>query len=674
MSTLKYKRLFLFLSFLLIISLIGCSNKEIQPNDVFATYVKNWEKQDFDKMYDMHSSKAKETVNKEDFTKRYKKIYSDLEVKDLKITYKKPPKDEKVDKNTKSVTIPFTVSMNTIAGPIKFDQKAKLVKVDKDDQVDWQVNWNTGFIFAGMEPEDRISLDVKKASRGQILDRNGEGLAINGDVYEVGVVPEQLGDQADMIKEKLSKIIGTSVEKIDQALSADWVKPQYFVPIKKIPNSQSGIVSQLDGIPGVEVQKSSSREYLLAEAAAHLIGYVDEVSAEDIEKNEGYAPGDVIGKRGLEQLFEDQLKGENGIIIYIEKPDGTKMELAEKPLKNGKTIQLTIDSKIQKELVKQFNGRPGTAVAMNPKTGEVLALVSSPSFNPNEYMFLSASERKALDEKESEPLLNRFVYPHTPGSVMKPFTAGIALETGAITTDLSRDIKTKQWQKDSSWGGYYVTRVKDPGKPVNLRDALVFSDNIYFAQTALDVGAKKFTSEMKKFGFGEEIPFTYPLKASQISRDGNISNEILLADSGYGQGEVQTNIVQLAAGYTTFINDGNMIKPILLTSDEKAQVWKKGVVSAEHAKVIAEYLRDVVKDKAGTAHSANMEQLPLSGKTGTAEVGKTTQGKKAVENGWFVAYNTESPDLLIAMTMEGVEGGSKTVVKAVKEVFTSVKK
>lgn len=153
---------------------------------------------------------------------------------------------------------------------------------------------------------------------------------------------------------------------------------------------------------------------------------MDGVTAEDIEKNKGYAPGDIIGKRGLEQLFEKQLKGENGASIYLKKPDGTTATIAEKPVKNGKNIQLTIDSTLQQEIMAKFNGKAGTSVAMNPKTGEMLAMVSSPSFNPNEYMFLSSSQRKTIEENPLQPLLNRFVYPQTPGSVMKPLPPQLA--------------------------------------------------------------------------------------------------------------------------------------------------------------------------------------------------------------------------------------------------------
>lgn len=668
----NHKRLLPLLCLFLLIILAGCKSEDVQPSDIFTTYVKNWSNQNFAKMYEMHTPEAKKIMKKDEFVERYKKIYGDLEVKDLKIDFEKPK--DKIDPDVKTATIPFKVTMNTLAGPVEFKQKAKLVKVEKDDKVTWQVNWNTGFIFAGMEPEDRVGLNTTKAARGEILDRNGNGLAINGGAYEVGIVPGQMEGKDAEIKSQVASILGISVESIDKALNASWVQPDYFVPIKKIPNTQTDVVTQLESIPAVTVNKVESRVYPLGETAAHLIGYVDGVTAEDIEKNKGYAPGDIIGKRGLEQLFEKQLKGENGVSIYLKKPDGTTATIAEKPVKNGKNIQLTIDSTLQQEIMAKFNGKAGTAVAMNPKTGETLAMVSSPSFNPNEYMFLSAGQRKTIEENPLQPLLNRFVYPQTPGSVMKPFTAAIGLETNKITAEQTRNITSKQWQKDSSWGGYFVTRVTDPGRPVNLQDALVFSDNIYFAQTALDIGADSFIDGLKKFGFGEEIPFTYPLKASQISNDGKLNGDVLLADSGYGQGEVQTNVVHLAAGYTVFINDGNMIKPILLSEEKPSQVWKKSVISTNTVKTIAEDLREVVANPRGTGHLANMDDLPLAGKTGTAEVGKTTQGEQAQENGWFVAYNNDSQDLLVAMMMESIQGEGKIVVNAVKEIFESYKK
>ena len=520
-----------------------------------------------------------------------------------------------------------------------------------------------------MEPEDRVSLEITRAARGEIKDRKGKGLAVNGDALEVGVIPEKMIENEQAVKSELARLLNITVDDIDQALNASWVKPNYFVPIKRIPHTESGLMEKLQQLPGVQINKVSGRVYPLGEAAAHLIGYVDEVTAEDLEKNKKYRPGDMIGKRGLEQLFEERLQGDHGVTISLEKPDGTKTTVVQKPVKNGEDIQLTIDSSFQQEIMKKFNGKEGTAIALHPKTGETLAIVSSPAFNPNTFMYMTAKERKNLEENPAEPLVNRFVYPHTPGSVMKPFTAAIGLENGTITPKMAKEITGTKWQKDKTWGGYYVTRVSNPGHPINLEDALVLSDNIYFAQTALDMGADQYIKGLTKFGFGEEIPYIYPLKPSQISNDGKFKNDILLADSSYGQGEVQTNIVHLAAGYTAFINDGNIIKPILLTEEKKGQIWKEAVIEKNTAKIINDSLRQVVASPRGTAHSVNMEDLPLAGKTGTAEIAKSGQGKQGIENGWFVAYNADSHDLLIALTMEEVQGQGKITSQAVKELF-----
>jgi len=202
---------------------------------------------------------------------------------------------------------------------------------------------------------------------------------------------------------------------------------------------------------------------------------------------------------------------------------------------------------------------------------------------------------------------------------------------------------------------------------VNLEKALVYSDNIYFAQAALKIGKDKFVDGLKKFGFEEELGYPYPLEKSMT---GSMGNDIALADSGYGQGQVQMSIVHLVASYTPFVNNGNMIKPILLADEQQGQVWKEAVVSAANVGVIGADLRKVVSDAAGTAHAAEISGYPLSGKTGTAEI-KQKQGETGTENGWFIAYNSDNPSLMVAMMVENVQGrgGSQVPVKKVKSVF-----
>jgi penicillin-binding protein len=661
------KWIVMLLVFVACLALAAC-NKEPKPEERFAAYVEDWNSGNFDKMYDYLSAAAKEKVSKKDFTGRYKKIYDDLEIENVKVTFTPPEEAEEKDGK---VRFPFSVEMNSIAGKIAFEHNAVLTKEERDDEKNWYVNWDTTFIFPELEEGDKIGLSVTPAKRGDIVDANGIGLAVTGKVSEVGIIPGKMeaGKEEETI-EQVADLLGMAPEQIEKELSASWVQPEHFVPIKKIPGDDTKLLEKVTSIPGVDNRSAEARVYPLGEAAAHLIGYVGPVTAEELEKaGSGYQSTDVIGKRGLEQVFEKQLKGENGVQIVIHKEDGSETTVAEKPVKDGEDVRLTIDAGLQRQMFNEMKGEAGTAAALDPVTGETLALVSSPSFDPNVLSLgASAKEWKSLQENGKEPLLTRFKAGFAPGSAMKPITAAVALEAGAINWNKTYDIKGKSWKKDSSWGGYSVTRVTEANGPVDLEKALILSDNIYFARAALDLGKDKFVSGLKSFGFEEDIPgYAYPLEESKI---GDIGSDIALADSAYGQGQIEMNIVHLAAAYTPLVNKGNMIKPVLAKEDQPATVWKENVMSEETAASLQKALVKVVEDAKGTARAAQIPGYPLAGKTGTAEL-KASQGKKGKENGFFVAYNPENPELLVAMMIEDVQdrGGSQVAVEKVKNIF-----
>lgn len=189
-------------------------------------------------------------------------------------------------------------------------------------------------------------------------------------------------------------------------------------------------------IPGVMISDVEVREYPLGEAAAHLVGYVQSVTAEDLEEHagEGYTANSVIGRSGMEGLFESELKGQNGCRIYIVNSEGKeKEELACILVQHGQDIQLTIDTDLQVSLYEQFKEDKSCSVAMNPYTGEVLALVSTPTYDNNDFiMGLSSEQWTALNEDENKPMYNRFRQVWCPGSTFKPITAAVGLESGAI--------------------------------------------------------------------------------------------------------------------------------------------------------------------------------------------------------------------------------------------------
>ncbi|MFS0644776.1 penicillin-binding transpeptidase domain-containing protein [Siminovitchia sp. 179-K 8D1 HS] len=661
------KKWIVMLFVLLAGAVMAACNKEPQPEERFAAYVDEWNGQHFDKMYDYLSADAKEKVSKEDFTNRYKKIYEDLEIKNVKVTFTPP---EEVEEKDGKVQFPFSVKMESIAGKIAFDHKAVLTKEERDDEKNWYVNWDTTFIFPELKEGDKISLAMTPAKRGDIVDKNGIGLAVTGKVSEVGIIPGKMEGKEEEIIKKVADLLKMAPEQIEKELSASWVQPEHFVPLKKIPGDDTKLLEKVTSIPSVDNRSVEARVYPLGEAAAHLIGYVGPITAEELEKaGSGYRTTDVIGKRGLEQVFEKRLKGENGVQIVIKKEDGSEVVLGEKPVKDGEDVQLTIDAGLQKSVYNELKDEAGTAAALHPLTGETLALVSSPSFDPN-VLSLGASKKewKALQENDKEPLLTRFKAGFAPGSAMKPVTAAVALEAGAIDWNKTYDINGKSWKKDSSWGGYSVTRVTEVNGPVNLEKALILSDNIYFARAALDLGKDKFADGLQSFGFEEDIPsYAYPLEQSKI---GSINSDIALADSAYGQGQIQMNIVHLAASYTPFSNKGNMIQPVLVKGEKAGTVWKEKVMSEQTAADLQKALVKVVEDPKGTARSARIPGYPLAGKTGTAEL-KAKQGEKGKENGFFVAYNPENPELLVALMVEDVEGrgGSEIAVNKVKKIF-----
>jgi penicillin-binding protein len=613
-------------------------------------------------MYDFLSKDAKKSISKEDFVSRYQKIYSDLEISGIKVDVKKP-------KDDKAANLTYTAKMNSLAGEIKFTNKAHLTNEDKN----WYVDWNTTYIFPQLKAGDKIGFSSTEPERGQILDRNGKALAANGQVYQVGVVPGKMGDQKDYVISQLSNLLQIPAEQINKEISASWVKPDYFVPLKKVSMEDQTRIAQLIALEPVQTKKVNARIYPFKDAAAQLVGYVGQITADELAKmkGKGYTSSDVIGKRGLEQLYDQQLKGQSGIKITIKKADGTEKVLAERPVENGKDITLTVDADVQQKIFTAMNGEAGTSAALNPSTGETLALVSSPSFDPNQAALgFSADQWKQLQDNPQKPLDTRFKLTFAPGSTMKPITASIGLTAKAFDPNQNVDISGMKWQKDQSWGNYYVTRVHE-SNPVNLEKALFLSDNIYFAQTALKIGKTAFADGLKKFGFEEKLDYPFPLEKSTY---GKLDTDILLADSGYGQGEIQMSIVHLLATYTPMVDNGNMIKPVLLMDDKKNQIWKSQVISSADATLLSGILRKVVDDPSGTAHAAQISGYPLAGKTGTAEI-KQKQGQTGTENGWFVAYNPAAPNLLIGMMVENVQnrGGSQIPVKIVKSVFEGLK-
>ena len=473
--------------------------------------------------------------------------------------------------------------------------------------------------------------------------------------------------------DQLAELLGLTKESIQKTMSASWIQDDSFVPLTTIPSTDTQLENQLLQIPGVQLNTVEVRTYPYGEVTSHLTGYMQQVTAEDLEKHqgEGYTETSMIGRSGIEAAYEKQLKGTNGATISIVDENGsTKSTVATQEKQDGQDITLTIDIDLQRDLYNAFDEDQSASVAMNPTNGEVLALVSTPSFDSNDFIYgFSTEEWDDLNNDEDQPLTNRFRATWVPGSTMKAITAAIGLETDSL--DASKDFGAEmKWQKDSSWGDYFVTTLHAPN-PNNLRNALIYSDNVYFAKAALEIGKDNLEKGYKSLMIGEDIPFELALTKSQYTSD-SFDDEILIADSGYGQGQILMNPVQMTSIYSSFMNDGKMMTPHVVKSTETS-VWAEPF-SKETTDEIKSDLIQVVEDNNGTAHALNNSQYQLAAKTGTGEIKDSQDDTTGTELGWLSVASTDSSKPIVITTMvEDVKGrgGSNYVVNGVKQPLMS---
>ena len=645
------------------------------PEELLVEYMNHIPAQEYEQMYAMLHIEASGNVSQEDFIKRNSAIYEGIEIQNMAV--------EIIAYDEEQLTVTYQTSFDTVAGEISFENEAFFLEGEDG----YKLVWDNSLIFPNLASTDKVRVSTTQANRGEILDRNGRVLAGKGTASSVGIVPGKLENREEAIA-KIAELLETTPEVIEKKLSAQWVKDDSFVPIKTIPRVEEIELLKVEpdedvlkekerhesllAIPGVMISDVEVREYPLGKAAAHLIGYVQSVTAEDLEEHagEGYTANSVIGKSGMEGLFESELKGQNGCRIYIENSEGSeKEELAYILVQHGQDIQLTIDAELQVSLYEQFKEDKSCSVAMNPYTGEVLALVSTPSYDNNDFiMGLSSEQWTALNEDEDKPMYNRFRQVWCPGSTFKPITAAVGLESGAIDPTEDYGNVGLSWQKDASWGSYYVTTLH-AYEPVILENALIYSDNIYFAKAALKIGSEEMESSLTGLGFNEELPFEIKMAESQYSNSEGIETEIQLADSGYGQGQVLVNPLHMACIYSAFCNEGNIIKPYLVYQNEEvAEYWIPGAFSNETASRVLEGTKKVVNDPNGTGYVAHRDDIILAGKTGTAEIKASKEDTSGTELGWFAIYTAEKdiecPILIISM-VEDVKGrgGSGYVVK-----------
>lgn len=626
-------KIFAFL--LVVVAIIMIYSNFSSPARVIRAFYKNVNNHKYEELYNL----VETDMSKEEFTNKMKSVYDGMEVSSAWVTISINLKNSDV------VNLKYVTNLNTVAGKLTFSNKSTLVKVNGK----YKIKWDNSFLYPKLKNNQKIRVSTLKAKRGAIYDRNKNILAKDAKAYSIGIVAGKIKSDDEL--RAMSKLLNITYKDIKAELAKPYVVDGTFVHLKNIDREQQELKTALLKIPAVKIIDYDIREYPYNEKLSTLLGFV---------QNDD-------GKSGLELTFNSQLKGLNGCEIYVD-DDGINVDtILKKDRVNGKNIDLTIDVKLQELIYEKFKDVESATVAMNYTTGEILALVSTPSYETNKISLgISDNEWNEIVNNKKKPLFTRFLSKYTPGSTMKPIVAAIGLDTDSFTDIENFGKSVKSWQKDSSWKDFYVTTLEVYNGESNLEKALIHSDNVYFAKAALKIGKNLFKQELDRYGFNKPLNFE---QNTDISVYGNIDSEAKLAVSGFGQGEMEVNPIFMAKIYSAFANNGNAVTPYILQKEGNDQntVNSVNLIKPLTANKIKNDLKKVIDE--GTGKLAKIDGKNLYGKTGTAEIKMTKDDKSGEEIGWFNVFDDNK--LLIVNMVENAKklNGSKFSVKNLREVF-----
>lgn len=274
-----------------VVAFFVLNNPKTNPEDIWKKYISLINEQKYEEMYSMLSEESKAQISQEDFIKRNKNIYEGIDMVNMQVEI-----TGVFEEDSKTRKIEYNSSMETAAGNIEFSNTLKL---EKDKEQGYTIKWTSNLIFPQLNDTDKVRIKTISAERGKILDKNGNILAGEGTVSSIGIVPGKLGENKETDIDKMAQLLGITSESINKSLSASWVKDDTFVPIKKVSKDETDLKDKLLEIDGVKITSAKSRVYPLGEAAAHLVGYIQNITAEELKANagKGYNSNSIIGDR-----------------------------------------------------------------------------------------------------------------------------------------------------------------------------------------------------------------------------------------------------------------------------------------------------------------------------------------------------------------------------------------
>jgi len=549
------------------------------------------------------------------------------------------------------------------------------------------LNYDT---FKEMSDENRIRLISSQPIRGRILDKNGYVLADSRVKYSLIIKPQSV-NESNWEKHKL--IISNLLD-----INKDSIQKKYFDGIKNQKLFVT-IIDDLDedqlikfkenedSIPSFEIATRLIRNYPYKSVAAHVIGYTQPITDLEYEflSQKGYKLNDLIGRTGIEYVYEDLIRGEwGGEMIEVNSSENFQRSLGIKPPTKGKDIQLTIDINLQlvaEEVLK--DKKAGAIIVMDPRDGAIIAMASKPSFDLNFFSkdFKPEEEYNRLFNSPDKPLFNRALNAYDPGSVWKIVTALAGLESGKFPFDTLLETKPC-----ITYGSQCFREHNDLGFGViGYEDALRVSSNTFFYQVGYGVGVDEIYEVSKKLGFnslsGIEIADQENIglvASSEWANNGRgwgqpgrtpwVPEDI--ASMSIGQFVVQVTPIQIARAYAAIANGGYLVTPYLVKKDGKNLVDKKRTlidIDPENIQLIKRGLRKVVESGTGVEINYGVSNLPpVSGKTGTAE-----DGEGGLDHAWFVCFtpSDKSELLIVAFAQNTPGGGSVHALPMAKEIL-----
>ena len=653
----------------------GCSRETTYNQTVVEKFTEALVKQDFKKAHEYFWPYA-DYEKSEVFVEECEYIVDRLGVTDISIS------NVTVTERDDETLLEYTCALTTAeAGTVTSEVSAHIVIEDRNTYIAYA----HGLLLEGFEHGCTISRSLLESKRGEIITSDGKAVAINDYADSVCIrVSEDLN--ITRLLSDVDAVLDLSEKDLSKAKSRfeSTIKNNYGTSV--ITTYSRGSIDAateeaLCAIDGVFVDRDSvtyQRYYPEKNLYYHAVGYTgtpDEEQTEFLSEN-GYSSSSVFGKEGLESAYNESMLGKDGYRITIRDKDNNIMRtLFEKPAEDGELLELTLDSELQETAYYAITGtlseeQTAAVIALDPTTGAVKSYVSYPSVDPNIFSSsISDAEYAAItDEDGGLPLFNRAslgLYP--PGSVIKPFIGGLAIDEGLINenTQFPYEISHNKWTPEN-WHWPAITRNTDSGSPLVLKNAISESDNIYFAWLGLKIGAEKMCAFLESIGFGTKQAFDLPTSTSKLMNEDTEMIPVLLTDMAIGHGELLVTPIQIASLYTAFVNDGDVLQPYMTENGERTVLYEE-IISPYSISKMKPGLREAVTD--GTARSARIKDFEMYSKTGTAIKQENTEERIS----WICIWGENNGESLLTVVMvdgpNGQDSAKFKIAKSVMEAF-----